>query len=157
MQRQQRQDIGRPASNLMVEVPRSPAISPGHWGFVLKMRFPIQAGGFVWKCLPLLECCNSTFFGMLQPQQTLSSPARARWLTGLLLFTLSYRWPRSTSVLARIDIFAHRPGADQRGQRGGDISEHGIASSQEQWHPAHSCFPSPCSFFFLSDKTISLI
>ena len=46
----------------MVEVPQSPAIPPGHWGFVLKMRSPTRAGGFVWKYSPLLECCNDNLF-----------------------------------------------------------------------------------------------
>jgi len=32
VQQQQGQDIGRPASNLVVKVTQSPAISPGHWG-----------------------------------------------------------------------------------------------------------------------------
>jgi len=63
VQQQQGQDIGCPASNLVVKIPQSPAISPGHWGFVLKMRFPTRACGFVWKYLPLLECCNDNLFG----------------------------------------------------------------------------------------------
>jgi len=62
VQQQQGQDIGRPASNLVVKVMHSPAISPGHWGFVLKMRSPTRAGGFVWKYSPLLECWNDNFF-----------------------------------------------------------------------------------------------
>jgi len=33
-------------------------ISPGHWGFVLKMRSPTRTGGFVWKFSPLLEFWN---------------------------------------------------------------------------------------------------
>ena len=53
VQQQQWQDIGRPASNLVVKVLHPPAISPGHWGFVLKMRSPTRAGGFVWKYSPL--------------------------------------------------------------------------------------------------------
>ena len=32
VQQQQGQDIGLPASNLVVEVTQSPVISPGHWG-----------------------------------------------------------------------------------------------------------------------------
>jgi len=99
-------------------------------------------------------------FGMLQRQPFSAFCNHSRRCHPLLetvgwqapfSFTLSYKWPRPTSVLAGIDIFAHRPGADQRGQRGGDMcgSEHGITSSQGQWHPAHSCFPSPSSFFFL--------
>jgi len=59
---QQGQDIGRPASNLVVKVTQSPAISPGHWGFVLKMRSPTRAGGFVWKYSPLSKCCNDNLF-----------------------------------------------------------------------------------------------
>ena len=60
---QQGQDIGRPASNLVVKVTQSPAISLGHWGFVLKkMRSPTRAGGFVWKYSPLSECCNVNLF-----------------------------------------------------------------------------------------------
>ena len=87
MQQQQGQDIGRPASNLVVKVTQLPAIPPSHWGFVLTMRSPTRACGFVWKYLPLFwNAATTTFFGMLQPQQTLSSPSRARWLTGLLLF-----------------------------------------------------------------------
>jgi len=56
--RQQGQDISRPASNMVVKVTQSPAISPGHWGFVLKMR----ADGFVWKYSLLSECCNDNLF-----------------------------------------------------------------------------------------------
>jgi len=59
---QQGQDIGRPTSNLVVKVVQSPAISPGHWGFVLKMKSPTRAVGFVWKYLPLSECCNNNLF-----------------------------------------------------------------------------------------------
>ena len=40
VQQQQGQDIGLPASNLVVKVTQSPVISPGHWGFVLKMKSP---------------------------------------------------------------------------------------------------------------------
>ena len=36
--------------------------SPGHWGFMLKMRSPTRAGGFVWKYSPLPECCNDDPF-----------------------------------------------------------------------------------------------
>jgi len=94
---------------------------------------------------------TTTSFGTLQRQQTLSSPARARWLTGLLLFALSYRWQWPASIFAEIDIFTHRSCADRRGRRGGDTCglEHGITSSQWRWHPAHSFFPSPSPFFFL--------
>jgi len=53
---QQGQDIGSPASNLVVKVTQSPVISPGHWGFVLKLKsYP---GGFEFKYSPLLVCCN---------------------------------------------------------------------------------------------------
>ena len=47
-------------------------------------------------------------------------------------FARSYRCPGPTSVVDGIDIFAHRSGADRRGQRRGDIcgSENGITSSQ---------------------------
>ena len=62
VQQQQGQDISRPASNLVVKVTQSPAISPGHWGFVLKMRSPTRAGGFVWKYSPLSEFCNDNLF-----------------------------------------------------------------------------------------------
>jgi len=62
VQEQQGQDIGLPASNLVVKVAQSLAISPGHWGFVLKMRSPTRAGGFVWKYSPLSECCNDNPF-----------------------------------------------------------------------------------------------
>jgi len=62
VQRQQGQDIDGPASNLVVEVPQSPAISPGRWGFVLKMRSPTWASGFVWKYSPLSECFNDNLF-----------------------------------------------------------------------------------------------
>ena len=56
MPQQQGQDIGSPTSNLVVKVTQSPAISPGHWGFVLKLKsYP---GGFVFKYSPLLVCCN---------------------------------------------------------------------------------------------------
>jgi len=44
---QQEQDIGCPTSNLVGKVTRSLDISPGHWGFVLKMRSPTRSGGFV--------------------------------------------------------------------------------------------------------------
>ena len=83
---QQRQDIGRQTSNLVVKVTQSPAISPGHWGFVLRMKSPTRAGGFVWKYSPLSECCNDNLFWHARRQKTLSFPDRARWLTGLLLF-----------------------------------------------------------------------
>ena len=33
-----------------------------HWGFVLKMKSPTRAGGFVWKYSPLSECCNNNPF-----------------------------------------------------------------------------------------------
>jgi len=56
------QDIGRPTSNLVVQDTQSPAISPGHWGFVLMMRSPTRSGGFVWKYSPLLECGNNNLF-----------------------------------------------------------------------------------------------
>jgi len=59
---QQGQDIGRPTSNLVVKVTQSLAISPSHRGFVLKMRSPTRSGGFVWKYLPLSECCNDNLF-----------------------------------------------------------------------------------------------
>jgi len=59
---QQGQDIGCPTSNLVVKVTQSLAISPGHWGFVLKMRSPTWSGGFVWKYSPLSECCNDNLF-----------------------------------------------------------------------------------------------
>jgi len=62
VQQQQGQDIGLPASNLVVKVPQSLVISPCHWGFVLKMRSPTRAGGFAWKYSPLLECCNDNPF-----------------------------------------------------------------------------------------------
>jgi len=66
-------------------------------------------------------------------------------------FALSYRrqWP--TSFLAGIDIFAHRPGGNGRGQRAGNTcgSEHGITSGQWRWHTAHFFFPSSYPFFFL--------
>ena len=62
MYQQQGQDIGLPASNLVVKVTQSPVISPGHWGFVLKMRSPTRAGGFAWKYSPLPECCNDNPF-----------------------------------------------------------------------------------------------
>jgi len=57
----QRQDIV-PASNLVVKVPQSPVISPGHWGFVLKMSSPTRAGGFKWKYSPLPEYCHDNPF-----------------------------------------------------------------------------------------------
>jgi hypothetical protein len=59
---QQDQDIGSPTSNLVVKVTQSLAISPGHWGCVLKIKSLTQAGGFVWKYSPLLECCNNNLF-----------------------------------------------------------------------------------------------
>jgi len=59
---QQGQDMGHPTSHLVVKVTQLPAISPGHWGFVLKMRSPTRVGGFVWKYSPLLECCNNNLF-----------------------------------------------------------------------------------------------
>jgi len=147
---QQGQDIGRPASNLVVKVTQSPAISPGHWGFVLKMRSPTRASGFVWQYSPLSECCNDNLFRHPATTADTVIPCSSTLVDrppSLLPFPIE----RPTSVLAAIDIFAHRPGADRRRQRGGDIcgSEHGITSSQRQWHPAHSCFPLPCSFFFL--------
>ena len=62
VQQQQGQDKGLPASNLVVKVTQSLVISPGHWGFVLKMRSPTRAGGFAWKYSPLSECCNDNPF-----------------------------------------------------------------------------------------------
>ena len=55
VQQEQGQEIGLPASNLVVKVTQSPVISPGHWGFVLKMKSPTRAGGFTWKYSPLSE------------------------------------------------------------------------------------------------------
>jgi len=64
VQYQQGQDIGRPTStyDLVIKVTQSLAISPSHWGFVLKMRSPTRAGGCVWKYSPLSECCNINLF-----------------------------------------------------------------------------------------------
>jgi len=59
---QQDQDIGSPTSNLVVKVTQSPAISPGHWGYVLKLKSSARAGGFVWKYSPFLACCNGNLF-----------------------------------------------------------------------------------------------
>jgi len=119
-----------------------------HWGFVLKMRSFTRSGRFVWKYSPLSECCNDNQACCNNSRHCHPLLERVGWQASFS-FTLSYTLLRPTSVLAGIDIFAHRPGADRRGQRGGDIcwSEHGINSSQGQWHPAHSCFPSPSSFF----------
>jgi len=46
---QQDQDLGNPTSNLVVKVTQSPVISPGHWGYVLKLKSSARAGRFVWK------------------------------------------------------------------------------------------------------------
>jgi len=59
---QQDQDIGSPTSNLVVKVTQSLAISPGHWGVVLKLKSCAQAGGFVWKYSPLSACGNGNLF-----------------------------------------------------------------------------------------------
>ena len=152
VQQQQEQDIGLPASNLVVKVPQSPVISPGLWGFALKMRSPTRAGGFAWKYSPLSECCNDNPFRLTATTVDNVIPSSSTSVDRSFSFARFYRCPGPTSVVDGIDIFAHRSGADRRGQRKGDIcgSENGITSSQGQWHPAHSCFPSPCSFFFLS-------
>jgi len=55
-------DIGRPTSNLVVKVTKSPANSPGHWGFVLQLKSSNRAGEFVFKYSPLLKCCNDNVF-----------------------------------------------------------------------------------------------
>jgi len=47
VQQQQGQDIRSPPSNLLIKVRQSLAISPGHWGFVLKLKSFTRAGGFV--------------------------------------------------------------------------------------------------------------
>jgi len=44
---QQDQDIGSPMSNLVVKVTQSPITSPGHWGYVLKLKCSARDGGFV--------------------------------------------------------------------------------------------------------------
>jgi len=58
MPQQQGQDIGSPTSNLGVKVTQSPAISPGHWRFVLKLKSFTRNGGFVFKYSLVSTCCN---------------------------------------------------------------------------------------------------
>ena len=78
VQQQQGQDIGLPASNLVVKVTQSPVISPGHWGFVLKMRSPTRAGGFAWKYSPLPECYNDNPFRYTATTRHLRTQVRCR-------------------------------------------------------------------------------
>jgi len=59
---QQDQDISSPTSNLVVKVTQSLLISPGHWGYVFKLKSRAWAGGFMWKYSPSSACCNGNLF-----------------------------------------------------------------------------------------------
>jgi len=105
------------------------------------MKSPTRAGGFVWKYSPLLECCNDNLFRHAATTADTVIPCSgtlADRTPSLLPFPIDGRGQPLFSAV-------------RRGQRGGDIcgSKHEITSSQGQWHPAHSCFSSPSSFFFL--------
>jgi len=151
VQQQQGQDIGRPASNLVVKVTQSMAISPGHWGFVLKMRSPTRAGGFVWKYSPLLECCNSNLF--LHTVTTVdtvipSSSTVVNRPPSLLPFPIDDQGQPLFSLESTSSHTDQVPIDEDSKEAIFAVQKTG-SPAVKQWHPTHSCFPSPCSFFFL--------
>jgi len=149
---QQDQDIGSPTSNLVVKVTQQPAISLSHWGYVLKLKSGTRAGGFVWKYSPLLTCFSGNLVWHAATTIAVVIPCKGTLddrPPSLLPFPINDSGQPLLSPESTLPHTGEVPIEE-------DSEEAVLAGQNTGWpavnggHPAHSCFPWSCPFFFLS-------